>query len=392
MSNHLRTEARLIIRHLSEIGPRLAGSPQEATVAAFVNARLRHTGMGVSTNPLRLTPRHQRTYALAAAAGLVAALTALVLPIPALILALLGLLLLIVNQIVGPLVHMGKQLLSQTIVGNRAIFCAHSSALGPPPPRWRVVLLAPLDTTMAPPSRWDLVGRVVALFVVVLAALLDLLLPARGWVLLSIPASLLLVIQILALLREPQPAPGDADTGALATLLLSTQHLRDMQRVEVWAIAVGASALDPAGIEEVLRIYPFDPNHTLLISLEHVGSGTLHYALSQSATSHPLLTRATTFLHHHSQLAPLPQSVFRHHLDKQRLPHLTLFSTIPDRPDPDLSLHVAEMVAGIIAQIEQEELPSSATRPVVDGTAPPPPDGLHRSVPPRPDRQSNGPV
>nr|WP_044199480.1 hypothetical protein [Oscillochloris trichoides] len=388
MRNHLRAEARLIISHLSDIGPRLAGSPQEATVAAFVNARLRHTGMGVSTNPLRLTPRHQRMYALVAAAGLVAALTALVLPLPALILAVLATILLLVDQITGPLVHMGQQILSQTIVGNRAIR-ANGTALGPPPPRWRVVLLAPLDSTMRPAPRWDLPARIATLFLVLLSTLLELLLPARGWILLSIPASLLLGFQILILLRPPLPAPSDAATGALAALLLSAQRLGDMQHVEVWAIALGASSLDPAGMEEVLRLYPFDPQQTLLINLTDLASGTLHYVRS---SPHPLLACAEQTLTHHAQLAPALQSELGRYLNTQPIPCLSLFSSNRDRLDLDLSLQVAEVVVGMIEQIEQHETRPTTTQPAGGGTAPPPPDGPRRSVPPRPDRQSSGPV
>ncbi len=377
--------------HLSDIGVRVAGSPQEATVAAFVNARLRQTGMGVSANPLRLTPRRQRMYALVAAAGLFAALTALVLPIPALILALLGVILLLADQTSGPLVHIGQQLPSQTIVGNRAI-AANSSALGPPPPRWRVVLLAPLDAALVPPSRWAIAARIFPLLLVVCATLFDLLLPARGWVLLSIPASVLLTIQIVLLLRPPQLAPGDADTGALATLLLSAKRLPDMQQVEVWAIVVGASALDPAGIEEMLRIYPFDPQQTLFISMEHVGSGTLHYAPSPHYPKHPLLNRATAYLHQYAQLAPTPPSVFQRHLDTQHLAYISLFSSNRERLDPDLSLRLTDVVIGMLAHIEQDTPQTPATQPVAGGTAPPPPGEPRRSAPPPRDRQSNEPA
>jgi hypothetical protein len=62
-------------------------------------------------------------------------------------------------------------------------------------------------------------------------------------------------------------------------MVLSAQRLRDLEHVEVWAAAVGASSLDPGGVEDLLRIYPFEQERTLLIALEQLDGGQLCYSV-----------------------------------------------------------------------------------------------------------------
>ncbi|MEI7644953.1 MAG: hypothetical protein WCJ55_11790 [Chloroflexales bacterium] len=279
----LHDEALTIFRHLAEIGPRRAGSPQEATAAAFVNGRLRHAGMGVTTHPLLVSPRRRRLYAAAAAAGIFGALTALFLPLPSLVLALVAIMALALDATVGPLAPIGPRRASQSIIGTQAI--AGGAGLAPRSPRWRVVILAPLDSptvtsglsALADPSLAAALARVIALALVGLAALAELVIPNRGWVLLVAPAATLLALQLAAALRGPRPTPHDRNLGALTAMVLATQHLLALEHVEVWAAAVGASSIDPGGIEDLLKIYPFEPERTLIIALEQLGCGQLCY-------------------------------------------------------------------------------------------------------------------
>jgi hypothetical protein len=282
-----RDEALTIISHLAEIGPRRAGSPQEATAAAFINGRLRRSGMGVTTHSLPVTPRRRRLYAVTAACGLFAALSAIILPTPALSLALVAIVALLVDSATGPLVSFGPHYASQTIVGTQAI--AGGAGLAARVPRWRVVLLAPLDTpsaigglaSLAGPGHSAAMARLVALGLVALAALAEQLSTQRGWVLLAVPAAVLLAVQLAAALRGPEPAALDGGVGALAALALAAQQLHELEHVEVWAAAIGAAAMDAGGVEGLLRIYPFERERTLIIALERIDCGRLHYSLGR---------------------------------------------------------------------------------------------------------------
>ncbi|NNJ11408.1 hypothetical protein EKD04_013790 [Chloroflexales bacterium ZM16-3] len=281
MSSSPRDDAQTIISHLAEIGPRRAGSPQEATVAAFVNVGLRRAGMGVTTHPLLVTPRRRQLYGIAAACGIFAALTAIILPLPAIALSFAAVIILALDAVGIPLARLGPSRSSQTIIGTQAI--SSDADAGPRVPRWRVVLLAPLDSPVVAEGIAALAGhtpaaayaRIIALALVALAALVDLLFPYRGWVLLAVPASILLALQIVAALRGPRPAAHDGGVGALTTLLLAAQRLRGLEHVEIWAVAVGATSLDSVGVEDLLNIYPFEPDHTLLIVLEELSGDQL---------------------------------------------------------------------------------------------------------------------
>jgi hypothetical protein len=285
LSSSPRDEALAIISHLAEIGPRRAGSPQEATAAAFVNGRLRRAGMGVTTHSLAVTPRRRRLYGTVAAAGLFAALTTIILPLPALALTLAAIAALFLDAAIGPLAQIGPRNASQSIIATQAI--NGGAGLAPRSPRWRVVILASLDSptlatglaVLAGPSRLASAARVIALALVEAAALAELLSPHRGWALLVVPATIALACQLVASLRGPRPAPRDGNLGALAAIVLAAQRLRDLEHVEIWVGAVGATSLDPGGIEDLLRIYPFEPERTLIIALEQIACGQLRYSL-----------------------------------------------------------------------------------------------------------------
>jgi hypothetical protein len=286
LSSSPRDEALTIISHLAEIGPRCAGSPQEATAAAFVNGRLRRAGMGVTTHSLVVSPRRRRLYGIAAAAGLFAALTAIFLPLPALVLALAAIISLTLDAAFGPLALIGPRHASQSIIGTQAI--TGGAGLAPRAPRWRVVLLAPLDSpsvatglsALAGPGLSAALARVIILALVGLAAMAELISPHRGWALLVVPAAILLALQLAASLRGPRPTLHTSNLGALAAMVLATQRLHSLDHVEIWAAAVGASSLDTGGIEDLLAIYPFERERTLIIALEQLDGGQLCYGVN----------------------------------------------------------------------------------------------------------------
>jgi hypothetical protein len=356
MSANLRNESPAIIGHLADqIGARSPGSPQEATAAAFVNARLRRAGMRVSTTPLRVAPRRRTLYSVAAALGLFASLTAVVLPLPALLLALALIIILLLDMRFGPIAPLGSPKASQTIVGTRAIA---SSGQAAPPPRWRVVLLAPLDTPTAPgglaalasPSRSAGLARVAALALVAAAALLEQLSPQRGWAFLVLPVAVLLTAQLAAALRPPRPAGRDGGVGALAALLLAAQHLGGLERVEIWAVAVGATTVDSYGVESLLARYPFGYEQTLLVAIEQLHSGELQVATA-AGQGEPLLRELLAVAREHGAAlaARPPDSALEAPQRRGRLRGLRIYSA--GTPAAPLDPGTVERAVGLLVAL-----------------------------------------
>jgi hypothetical protein len=364
-----RDEALTIISHLAEIGPRCAGSPQEATAAAFVNGRLRRAGMGVTTHSLGISPRRRRLYGVAAAAGLLAALSAIFMPLPALVLALAAIITLALDTWFGPLVQIGPRHASQSIIGTQAI--TGGAGLAPRAPRWRVVILVPLDSptiatglsALAGPGRSAALARVIALALVGLAALAELMSPHRGWALLVVPAAILLALQLAAALRGPLPASHASNLGAPAALVLAAQGLRSLEHVEIWAAAVGASSLDPGGIEELFRIYPFERERTLVIALEQLDGGELCYSVS-ARREHQQIVSLATAAGAAIQTAPVERARAEHALlieplRRRGIQTMVIYGHSSARHAPatrqtaaPLSADAALLIAAIVEQLE----------------------------------------
>ena len=166
--------------------------------------------------------------------------------------------------------------------------------------RWRLVVLAPL---CSPPAvgRWVLalgsgltgrIGRTIAatlLLALGIAAAAPFSFEVRLWLWYAqaAPAVALLVQGIATLVVQRAPAtPGAVSyAGALATLICAAAHLRDLQHTEVWMIGVGAAS-SAAGINDLLRRYPFEPQQTLFVGLDGIGSGELCYLAAEGAL-HP---------------------------------------------------------------------------------------------------------
>lgn len=189
---------------------------------------------------------------------------------------------------------------SQNVIGTRAVTQL---------PRRRVVLIAPLDS---PPvihrfARWlgdgdqVLLGRVVACALIVLFAVFGMFttsLDAKRlwWFCQFIPGAYLIATALLDIWQWRAPSsPGALNhAGALAVLLASAEELNAPERIELWMVALGATATG-SGLDDLLRRYPFEPNKTLFIVLEGLGSGTLAYltreGLMRQLAADPLLLR-----------------------------------------------------------------------------------------------------
>jgi hypothetical protein len=294
-------EIERLAEQLAGDGPRPAASPAEARAAAVVNARLRRAGMGVSTYELRSASRPGGAYALIAALGLAVAALTPALPAPSLAGALLLLLALLYDAAGAPLPPLRARAVSQNIVGTRAV--AGAGGLAPRRPRWRVLILAPLDTPparrglarLAGPERGPVLARLAAGALLALAAALAAFAPAAPWPLALAAAALLLLATLVADMLPLAPGPADGGLAALAALVVAASRLGTLERVEVWAAAVGAAGSDQWGAASLARRFPFEPEMTVVIALEQLDSGQLVYGTREGALvprrADPLLLR-----------------------------------------------------------------------------------------------------
>ncbi|MCU0492162.1 MAG: hypothetical protein MUD01_11270 [Chloroflexaceae bacterium] len=274
---------------LNEIGPRPATSLAEAQAAAFVDGRLRRAGMSVSVDTFRAETSPGLNYALLALPGVVVALITPWWPVPALLLALLGLGLVVWDGVLAPLPLFASRRDSQNVIG----ICASEQT-----PRWRMVLLAPLDSAPQPEARRGLsgfhrraiLGRCCAFGLLALLALLALLLPSPlWWYSQALPAAYLLLSATLAPALEARASyfnPSAGSVGALAVLLTAAERLQGLQHVQLWAVALGATSTCGTALRDLLRRYPFDQEDTLWLSLESIGDGQLTYATREGVLRH----------------------------------------------------------------------------------------------------------
>ncbi|PDW02538.1 hypothetical protein [Candidatus Viridilinea mediisalina] len=339
-----------------QVRPRMAGSPAEATMAALINGRLRRYGMGVATYPLRVVTKPGWGYRLLGLLGCSAFGLSPLLPWPSLCLALL--VLLGFGLTLPPL---GRRAASQTIMGVRAIEGA--AGLAPRSPRWRLVVLAPLDSPLtwqgfqaiAGPSRGAALGRLAVGCLVCLGPLAALLLPG-GWWLLGLPGALGCAWLLLATLQQPTAALPDGSLPALAALLTLAQRSQRLQQVELWLGAVGATSSDPRGMTLILSHLPFDHSQTLFIALEQLAGAQLGCVLPPQAT--PLLRQVTQGLrlpswspqHQATQIAPLLQ---RHGYQCLSIVSQAAAS-VPREPDPQLVEQVVGLVLALMEQLDEQ--------------------------------------
>ena len=279
----LRDEPQDTINRIAgEIGPRPATSLGEAQAAAYLDGRMRRVGLRVSADAFR-------TPVGIAWGGVVIALLALIgvllyywFPKPSLALALWNTGLAVVDwwRPTAPLLQRKRP--SQNVIATRALNST---------PRWRVVLLAPLDTpsVAGPLVRGmvalprQLVGRLFACTAIALLCVGAFFGPVEVrrilWYLQFVGVAYLMVVAALDawLVRAPATVGAANHAGALAALLQSADTLASLEHTELWAVSLGASA-GGAGLNDLLRRYPFDRAMTLFVGLESLGSGRLSFA------------------------------------------------------------------------------------------------------------------
>lgn len=276
----IRDIEALLIQLEEQAHPRRAGSPGEAMMAAFVNGRLRRASMGVATYPLQVTVRTGGSYVVMSLLGLLLLAMSFWLPLLSFLVALILLGWMIVDAFGAPIPPIGPSSASQTIVGVRAIEGA--AGLTPRVPRWRLVLLAPLDTSLAWRGLRRLASsggvgqlwRLGTALLLVITVGVALLLPTVWWFVV-LPGALGWLLLLLAAHTQPVLQPANGEIEALATLLSVAQRERRLQNVELWAVAVGATQVDPRGLTGLLRRLPFEPDSTIFVSIERLAGEEL---------------------------------------------------------------------------------------------------------------------
>jgi hypothetical protein len=268
-------------RIAAEIGARRPTSLGEAQAAAYLDGRLRRAGLRVSADAFRAAAGPGWDGVLLALLATVGVVLYYWLPLPSLALALWNLAIAGVALARSGLPLLARKRQSQNVIATRALDQA---------PRWRVVLLAPLDTppTTSAWARWLIagrraqLGRIIVCGLIVVLAVLALAGPLElrrvFWYAQIAGAAYVLLLGGIELWSMLAPTTSGAinHAGALAALLESADSLNGLSQTELWAVALGASA-SGAGLTDLLRRYPFDRDMTFFVGIESIGGGRLSY-------------------------------------------------------------------------------------------------------------------
>jgi len=375
-----------MVDHLvSTIGPRRPTSLGEARAAAYIDSKLRQAGLSVNADTFPAVSSTGLTYPLLALLGIGAVVLAQWWPLWALLLALYGLLLAVSDALVIPLPALAPRRDSQNIVGIRACDGADTDAGSSPWPRWRVVLLAPLDTPPDRPGAFylagrrvaALIGRIVAFVGLTLLLLLLVFDPRDIWRYGQAVLAAYLLLSVLPLPWRGHQSALLGSAGALAVLLAAAERLSALRSVEVWAVAVGASNTDSAGLQNLLLRYPFARENTLFLSLQHMGGGPLIAATSEGLLRQQHADDLLTRLVHEAaatdpDLAPVARpwinaSSLAHVLHSRNYRALTLLSQNPrtpitppgsEAPDPAQAAaleHATQLVTRMVQRLDALE-------------------------------------
>jgi hypothetical protein len=377
-----------MVDHLiSTIGPRRPTSLGEARAAAYIDSKLRQAGLSVNADTFPAAKSTGLTYPLLALLGIGTVVLAQWWPLWALLLALYGLLLAVSDALVIPLPALAPRRDSQNIVAIRSCDGADTDTDGgsPPWPRWRVVLLAPLDTppdssgTLYPAGRRvaALIGRIVAFVGLTVLLLLLVFDPRDIWRYGQAALAIYLLFSILTLPRRGNQSAALGSAGALAVLLAAAERLTALRSVEVWAVAVGASSTDSAGLQNLLLRYPFARENTLFLSLQHMGGGPLIAATREGLLRQQHADELLTRLAHEAaaadpDLAPVARpwinaSSLAYVLHSRNYRALTLLSQNPrtpltppgsENPDPAQAAaleHAAQLVTHMVQRLDALE-------------------------------------
>ena len=264
------------LRYLAdEVEVRRVGGLGEAQAAGYVAGRLQRAEQHATVMSFRAGAGRIPAIVVVIMLGVGASLLPAIMPQRAVMggsLLLLGCVAaLFWTEIEGPapLAYLLGRHTSQSVVGVRAALAGEDRA------RLRVVLTAPLDDAprLPPRSVLLLVLQVLLFLAVVLIWLfVTMYLPLR-WVLLT--GACMLAISAAAIVTTQwrrRLRPAIAGAGELAVLIAVAEELGELQRVELWTVAMGAASAGDVGMRRLFERYPFG-NDTCFINLHHMTTG-----------------------------------------------------------------------------------------------------------------------
>jgi hypothetical protein len=280
------------IRHLAQvIGPRPTGSEAERRAAAYAAGQLEGGGYVPATERFRTPASYSATYIAICLLGLVGLLAADWAPALGFLLSAIAVVALIGENTGTPLLLMTAivpKRWSQNVIGRR---------LAAEFPRRKVVLVAHLDTArsgpMFSPSQAPFIraGFLALLFSLAALPLLTMaatIRPAHGAALLLARIPALILVWTIAQLgwREVRgrhvPGASDNASGVGVVLTLAEELAREAFRdTELWMVFTGAEEAGLFGMRELLRRHGRELEDALLINVDNVGSGQLHYTTAE---------------------------------------------------------------------------------------------------------------
>lgn len=296
MKTNGRTE---IIRELCSFERRVAGSDSERRAANWLADRLRAAGRRAEVEPIHVHPQHAVVEAAHCAIGFAGSLIAIVEPAAGFALVLLAAtsLYLDLNGRLYLLRSLFFRRASQNVVSPgpnpdapaRLILCAHydagrTGAVFAPRRAQRAARLARLIPAPA--------GGVRILFWS-LAALLPLLgarmtgVDSNAIAIAQVLPTLVLLVGIFALvdiqLSDIIPGANDDASGVATALALAAElDAEPPANLDVWLLLTGGGECRQEGMRAFLRAHPrdLDPDRTLFVNFDAIGSGGLRYLTS----------------------------------------------------------------------------------------------------------------
>lgn len=360
------------LRYLAdEIEVRRVGGLGEAQATGYVAGRLQRAEQQATVMSFR-TPT-ARIGAMVAAIVLGAAASLLPVLVPQRTLVGAAVLLVCIAavlfwaEIEGPalLAHLLGRRTSQSVVGVRA------AVAGSDRTRLRVVLTAPLDGAPHLPPRGVLllVLEVLAFVALILIWLIvTMFLPLR-WVLLTGACMLVvMVVVIVASQWRRRLQPAIAGAGELAVLIAVAEELGELQRVELWTVAVGAGSVGDTGMRRLFERYPF-PTDTFFVNLHQMTTGQPVFVTREGVLREVRSDRRLLALASEADAADVTINAEPRQLRARTLAALPLrrgyggisISSHPDtrdvaNPDPGTLERCVRLIVGMIRQLDSEEV------------------------------------
>ncbi len=288
------SEALRLVREVSvDVGPRLAGSAEEAAAASWLAANLEKAGFETTVEPFATPSSFALAYGLLAILSLVAFGVAFVLPLAAAVIGLVAVgLLFAENLTIECASRLVPRVTSRNVIGRRT---AQGEA------KRTVVVTAHIDSAragivfhprMVKAFRVLFVLMVAGMVLIPIVSILQEFGATTTMLYAAAPfaAHLLVCLGILAHQHFLAPVvPGASDNASgVAALVLVARALPHLEATDVWIVGTGAEEAGLVGMLRLLQKHRFDRPTTYFLNIDSVASPKLRFNSSEGM----LITRA----------------------------------------------------------------------------------------------------